>query len=186
MTIPAPPPDLDAQGKLTAHESVAEHNLVEIVGAAQSRSASSTVAKAAKAGGKLSSKGGTGKKVNSSKGKAAKAAAPAEAASGSEAGPAAAGDESAEAGPLPVLLLIDTAGCGYEEQQEAEGSSFANPGEAKAVMAHVRSLVRRGIPPQDIGIITAYNAQVGRFIPRRVCGWGRSDGSHQWVSGIDV
>eukprot|EP00198_Chlamydomonas_reinhardtii_P001007 XP_001690342.1 predicted protein [Chlamydomonas reinhardtii] len=55
---------------------------------------------------------------------------------------------------------MDTAGCGFEEQQEAEGSSYANPGEAKAVMAHVARLVRIGIPPQHIGIITPYNAQV--------------------------
>ncbi len=40
-------------------------------------------------------------------------------------------DEAAAAGPLPVLQLVDTAGCGFEEAQEAEGSSYANPGEAK-------------------------------------------------------
>lgn len=40
-------------------------------------------------------------------------------------------EEAAAAGPLPVLQLVDTAGCGFEEAQEAEGSSYANPGEAK-------------------------------------------------------
>jgi ATP-dependent RNA/DNA helicase IGHMBP2 len=62
---------------------------------------------------------------------------------------------------LPVLLLVDTAGCdGCEEQQEAEGDSRANEGEAKAVMAHVEKLVAAGVGLQDIGIITPYRAQV--------------------------
>ena len=30
-----------------------------------------------------------------------------------------------------MLLLIDTAGCGFEERQEDEGDSRSNPGEAK-------------------------------------------------------
>ncbi len=33
--------------------------------------------------------------------------------------------------PVPVLLLVDTAGCGFEERQEEEGDSKANEGEAK-------------------------------------------------------
>ena len=32
---------------------------------------------------------------------------------------------------LPVLLLVDTAGCGFEERQEEEGDSRSNEGEAK-------------------------------------------------------
>lgn len=67
------------------------------------------------------------------------------------------GDDEA----LPTLLLFDTAGCGMEELVEEEGDSKANPGEAAAVMAHVGALIRAGIAPQDIGIITPYNAQVG-------------------------
>lgn len=62
--------------------------------------------------------------------------------------------------PLPVLVLIDTAGCGCDEQQEIDGSSYSNPGEARAVMTHVRLLVQRGVAPHNIGIITPYNAQV--------------------------
>ena len=35
---------------------------------------------------------------------------------------------------LPVLLLIDTAGCGFEERQEEEGDSRSNEGEAMVCM----------------------------------------------------
>ncbi|GLC34608.1 hypothetical protein PLESTM_000216800 [Pleodorina starrii] len=140
------------EGRLTAHDSVAEHTLVEIVGA--SPSASTPAGKSGKTGAASSSKAGGGKKA-SSKSKSGKAPAPGAGSSAPEAGD--------KAGPLPVLLLIDTAGCGYEEQQEAEGSSYANPGEAKAVMAHVQRLMRRGIAPSSIGIITPYNAQVAHL-----------------------
>ncbi|GAB4814237.1 hypothetical protein N2152v2_001283 [Parachlorella kessleri] len=68
-----------------------------------------------------------------------------------------------EAASLPVLLLVDTAGCEMWEQQEEEGDSKRNDGEAAVVMAHVRRLVAAGVRTQDIGIITPYNAQVGRL-----------------------
>ncbi|PNH00590.1 DNA-binding protein SMUBP-2, partial [Tetrabaena socialis] len=138
------------EGKLTAHESVAEHTLDDMPSPA-SVAAAPAPAAAAKGG----KKGGA-------KGKVSKSGAPA--ASGDSAAAAADGAAGAAAaaaadGPLPVLLLIDTAGCGFEEQQEAEGSSYANQGEGKAVMAHVRRLIARGIAPQNIGIITPYNGQ---------------------------
>jgi ATP-dependent RNA/DNA helicase IGHMBP2 len=62
---------------------------------------------------------------------------------------------------FPVLTLIDTAGCeGCEERQEEEGDSRSNPGEAKATLSHVLSLIAAGLPASLIGIITPYNAQV--------------------------
>ncbi len=66
----------------------------------------------------------------------------------------------ADGDQLPVLLLIDTAGCGYEERQEEEGDSRSNEGEAQAVAAHVQKLVAAGIRPEAIGVITPYSAQV--------------------------
>ncbi|GFR40163.1 hypothetical protein Agub_g720 [Astrephomene gubernaculifera] len=136
------------EGKLTAHESVAEHTLADVQAAA---AAAPKAAPATKSG-----KAAVGAKKATGKGKAAAKAPPPSSAAAS-AGAAADADA---AQPLPVLLLIDTAGCGYDEQQEAEGSSYANAGEAKAVMAHVQRLIKRGIPAADIGVITPYNAQV--------------------------
>ncbi|KAG2432839.1 hypothetical protein HXX76_008572 [Chlamydomonas incerta] len=136
-------------GKLTAHPSVAEHTLGDMPPDAAA-GAAGTGCKACKGCAKTAAGGGK-------KAAGAKKVAP---------GKAAAAALEAEPGPsdalaaLPVLMLVDTAGCGFEEQQETEGSSYANSGEAKAVMAHVARLVRMGIPPQHIGIITPYNAQV--------------------------
>ena len=49
-----------------------------------------------------------------------------------------------------------------EEHCEEEGDSKDNPGEAAAVMALVRRLVKSGAAqPEDIGVITPYSAQVG-------------------------
>ena len=42
---------------------------------------------------------------------------------------------SASAEDVPVLLLIDTAGCDMEEQAEEDGDSKRNEGEAKARFA---------------------------------------------------
>lgn len=135
-------------GKLTAHPSVAEHTLRDMPPDAAAGAPGAGCKGSAKAA------GSGGKKAAGSK-KAAPAKAAAAPSEGTDPG-------SADAlASLPVLMLVDTAGCGFEEQQEAEGSSYANPGEAKAVMAHVARLVRIGIPPQHIGIITPYNAQVG-------------------------
>jgi len=61
---------------------------------------------------------------------------------------------------LPVLMLVDTAGCEMDEAADEAGSKF-NPGEARVVMALVRRLVRAGLQAGDIGVITPYSAQVG-------------------------
>ena len=70
--------------------------------------------------------------------------------------------EGAGTGTTPVLILVDTAGCDMEEHCEEEGDSTDNPGEAAAVMALVRRLIKSGAAqPEDIGVITPYSAQVG-------------------------
>ncbi|HZN59744.1 MAG TPA: IGHMBP2 family helicase [Planctomycetota bacterium] len=58
------------------------------------------------------------------------------------------------------LWFIDTAGCGFEEEQEAEGGSRRNEGEAGVVAAHLQRLLDAGVPARSIGVITPYNAQV--------------------------
>ncbi|GLI64102.1 hypothetical protein VaNZ11_007275 [Volvox africanus] len=133
------------EGCLTAHISVAEHTLEDLLETAKAvptdRKVGTTMSRS------------SGKKA-SSKGKHDKVVAP----SVATIGPG--GGEIEPLGLLPVIHLVDTAGCGFDEQQEAEGSSYANLGEAKAVMIHVRHLVNRGIAAQNIGVITPYNAQV--------------------------
>lgn len=67
---------------------------------------------------------------------------------------------SADAAELPTMLLIDTAGCEFDEYQEQDGDSRYNQGEAQAALAHVQRLLAAGLAPADIGIITPYSAQV--------------------------
>lgn len=121
-------------GKLTAHESVAGHTLADYKPPAAAAAATGGGSKGGKAGG-----GGGG------------------AGGGACSSGAAAAKQLAE---LPVLLLVDTAGCEFEEEQEEEGDSRSNPGEAKAVAAHVGRLIAAGLAPPAIGVITPYNAQV--------------------------
>jgi len=82
---------------------------------------------------------------------------------------------------LAPLLLLDTAGCGMEEEEETQechgcdskgerrkklallqGGSRSNTGEAKVVEAHVRALLGIGLHQEDIAVITPYNAQVSK------------------------
>jgi superfamily I DNA and/or RNA helicase len=64
-----------------------------------------------------------------------------------------------EARPGP-LVLLDTAGRGWEEEREDEDPSTRNPSNAARIAAEVRRLISRGVKPSDIGVITPYNAQV--------------------------
>jgi ATP-dependent RNA/DNA helicase IGHMBP2 len=57
------------------------------------------------------------------------------------------------------LILVDTAGCSFEESGGANESK-SNEGEAKVVTALVHKLLAAGLSPSDIGIISPYNAQV--------------------------
>ena len=122
-------------GRLRAHPSVASHTLADGLAA----------------GGALSGGGGGGAREGSGGGGRG---------SRSAAAPAAA--PASPAPPFPVLLLIDTAGCGMEEtvDDEGGGGSKLNDGEARVVMAHVRKLIAAGVPSAAIGVITPYSAQV--------------------------
>ncbi len=57
-----------------------------------------------------------------------------------------------------AVTYIDTAGAGYDEELEPDGSSRRNPQEAALVVAQVNKLRDAGVG--DIGIITPYAAQV--------------------------
>lgn len=58
-----------------------------------------------------------------------------------------------------TLLLLDTAGCDLEEDQDIKKSK-SNAGEAKVVAQHVQELVKIGLDPREIAVITPYNGQV--------------------------
>ncbi|RLO08379.1 hypothetical protein DYB28_004712 [Aphanomyces astaci] len=68
-----------------------------------------------------------------------------------------------------TLLLIDTAGCGLDEEsveggggvQTLLGASKSNPGEAQVVAQHVTALLATGLKPSEVAVITPYNGQVG-------------------------
>lgn len=58
-----------------------------------------------------------------------------------------------------TLTLIDTTGCGFNENTTDAGSRY-NEGEATLVVSHVQSLLLLGLRPEDIAVITPYNGQV--------------------------
>ena len=60
----------------------------------------------------------------------------------------------------PVLVLVDTAGCGLEESTAPDSISRCNPGEAALVCRQVARLLEAGVPEADIAVITPYNLQV--------------------------
>ena len=64
------------------------------------------------------------------------------------------------------LCFLDTAGCGHEETSEQDEASRHNPGEAELVVRVVRELLEAGVPPQDVAVITPYNAQVQQLRAR--------------------
>lgn len=61
------------------------------------------------------------------------------------------------------LVLVDTAGKGWDEAVDPETGSVANPGQAERAAAEVRRLVSRGLRPSDIGLLTPYRAQRRRL-----------------------
>ncbi len=61
------------------------------------------------------------------------------------------------------LQFIDTAGGGFDEQQEEDGQSRLNPREAELVARKVQTLLDAGLPAKDIAVISPYAAQVRRL-----------------------
>lgn len=56
--------------------------------------------------------------------------------------------------------FVDTAGAGYDEEQEADGESRLNRGEAELVCRRARALLEAGLAASDLAIIAPYAAQV--------------------------
>ena len=59
-----------------------------------------------------------------------------------------------------VLFFYDTAGCGMLELTTQDEISRANEGEAGLVCHHVERLIRQGVQPSQIAVVTPYNLQV--------------------------
>ncbi len=58
------------------------------------------------------------------------------------------------------VTFVDTAGAGWDEEQEVDGESRFNVQEAKWILQQVRELCGSGIDPKDVAIIAPYAAQV--------------------------
>ncbi|KAJ1457780.1 P-loop containing nucleoside triphosphate hydrolase protein [Pelagophyceae sp. CCMP2097] len=69
----------------------------------------------------------------------------------------------------PPMVVIDHAGCGYDDDGDAKdgkehgAASIANAQEAAVVVQHVESLLACGLRPQQICVIAPYNAQVAEL-----------------------
>ena len=61
-----------------------------------------------------------------------------------------------------VLKLYDTSSLGMGEisNNSKKSPSFANKGEAAVVINYVEELIRKGMKPDEIAVITPYNYQV--------------------------
>ena len=57
------------------------------------------------------------------------------------------------------LVFVDTAGRGWDDTRSPDDPSTHNPGNAEHVAGEVRRLVRRGVAPSDVAVITPYEAQ---------------------------
>ncbi len=58
------------------------------------------------------------------------------------------------------ITFIDTAGASYDEELEPDGDSRLNPQEAELVIKKVDELLKCGVSPADIAVISPYSAQV--------------------------
>ncbi len=65
--------------------------------------------------------------------------------------------EGPEEGPV---VFLDTAGLGYEEEIEEGTESRFNTQEAKLLVTELEKLLKAGVPPGEIAVISPYSAQV--------------------------
>jgi DNA polymerase alpha-associated DNA helicase A len=77
---------------------------------------------------------------------------------------------------IEPLIFFDTQGGDFPEKSEEEdvdkkvkkgiaSESKSNEMEAALVKDHVQNLVNAGVKPEDIAVVTPYNAQVRRIVP---------------------
>jgi len=78
------------------------------------------------------------------------------------------------------LRFVDTAGAGYDEEQEPDGSSRLNPQEGAVAVKYANRLLEMGLAPEDLGVISPYGAQV-RWLREEI---GRDDVEVDTVDGF--
>lgn len=61
------------------------------------------------------------------------------------------------------LVVVDTAGRGFEEGVPEGSDSRQNEGEAELAAAEVRKVLALGVPPEEVAVISPYDAQVQRL-----------------------
>lgn len=76
----------------------------------------------------------------------------------------------------PPFLFLDTAGKGFDEEREAKGESFLNPGEADLVLARVKELLAAGVPGRELAVIAPYRGQVSLLRERLEAAPGNATG----------
>jgi len=86
------------------------------------------------------------------------------------------------------IQFIDTAGAGYEDEIEEEGSSKLNRGEAQLVVALVRKLLTTGVRPKQLAIIAPYAAQVRllRTMIHQDLSWAEGDQVDDKISDLEI
>jgi DNA polymerase III delta prime subunit len=65
------------------------------------------------------------------------------------------------------LMFIDTAGAGFDEEDEPDGESRWNRGEAGVIQLQINRLLEAGLRPQQLAVISPYAAQV-RFLRQEI------------------
>lgn len=58
------------------------------------------------------------------------------------------------------LVFLDSAGQGWTDQRTQDQPSTSNPGQAERVAVEVQRILRRGLAPSELAVITPYDAQV--------------------------
>lgn len=66
-------------------------------------------------------------------------------------------DDPLRPGPL---VLVDTAGKGWDDEKGPDDPSTRNPQQAERTAREVRRLIGRGLSPRDVAVIAPYDAQV--------------------------
>jgi len=83
------------------------------------------------------------------------------------------------------IHFIDTAGASYDEEPEPDGDSRLNPLEADLVIKKVDELLKSGVSPADIAVISPYSAQV-KLLREKINSYAKGGGlSNLEVDSVD-